>query len=359
VILGTRSSKVDPAVHRTPRLRITQVITTSDFAGTERYCVEVGGELARRGHDVVVVGGSPEAMTRLVVAPVRWRPGSGTVQAVRALLQDGRRDVVHSHITKSDYVAVATAPVLRSRCVSTRHITNPRGHSWPARALAGPVRRRLDLEIAVSGWVADRIHPRPDAVLLNGVAEVPADPNADRQRRVLVAQRLAPEKDTGTALRAWAASGLAARGWTLEVAGDGQERAALERLAGELGIDGSTCFLGWLPDPAPAYRAASVLLAPAPTEPCGLVVLEAMARGLSVVAAGSGGHLETIGQHPDAALFPPGDHRAAAEQLVRLADDDGARSTYGATLRDLQRRRLSLSSHTDALERTYLEVVGR
>ena len=44
--------------------------------------------------------------------------------------------------------------------------------------------------------------------------------NPDREPVVLVAQRLEPEKDTDVAVRAFALSGLAGRGWRLEVAGD-------------------------------------------------------------------------------------------------------------------------------------------
>ena len=41
-------------------------------------------------------------------------------------------------------------------------------------------------------------------------------------------QRLEPEKDTMTALRAWKASRLAEEGWSLRIVGAGAERAALE-----------------------------------------------------------------------------------------------------------------------------------
>ncbi len=50
---------------------------------------------------------------------------------------------------------------------------------------------------------------------------------------------------------------------------------------------------------------AAVFLAPAPAEPFGLAVVEAMAHGVPVVVAAGGGHLETAGD--DALLFPPGD----------------------------------------------------
>ncbi|MFC7574264.1 glycosyltransferase [Klenkia terrae] len=140
-------------------------------------------------------------------------------------------------------------------------------------------------------------------MLLNGVR--PQQPGPDRRRdTVLVAQRLAPEKDTSTALAAFAASGLAAGGWTLTVAGDGPERAFLERRAQELGIADAVLFTGWVDDPADLLAGSAMLLSTAPAEPCGLSILEAMAVATPVVAAAAGGPLETVGRAPGAALFP-------------------------------------------------------
>jgi glycosyltransferase involved in cell wall biosynthesis len=333
-------------------LRITHVLGTDGFAGTERYVVEVAAEQARRGHDVAVVGGSPQEMPQHVHLPVRWSPGAGPREALRSLATGGRRDIVHSHITKGDFVAALAAPLTRGRRISTRHITAPRGYGRAARFLAPAVTRGLTHEIAVSEFVARAVSPRPDQVLVNGVQAQP-DADGPRERVVLMAQRLAPEKDTATGLRAWAASGLGTSGWRLVVAGDGTERTALQALAGELGIEQSTEFVGWLPDPTEAFRSAAVFLAPAPGEPCGLSVLEAMAHGLPVVAAASGGHAETVGSAPGARVFPPGDAEAAAQHLVGLCSDADGRSRYGTLLRELQRSEFSLTVHVDRLQRIY------
>ena len=295
-------------------------------------------------------------MVRLLDAPVRWAPGASTGDLLRALARGGRRDVVHSHITKADYSALMAAPVTRGKRISTRHITTPRGYGRLAKVLAPVVRRALAREIAVSRYVSDLLERPSDVVLLNGVRPQ-AEVTEERQRFVLMAHRLAPEKDTRTGLRAWAESGLSDRGWRLVVAGAGQERSTMEHLAAELGITGSTDFVGWLADPTEAFRTAGIFLAPAPTEPCGLSILEAMAQGLPVVAAGSGGNPETVGQDPAAATFPPGDASAAAAHLVRLADDDDARRAYGTSLRRLQRAELSLDVHVDRLLEVYREVV--
>lgn len=333
-------------------MRIAHVVVTPSFAGTERYVVEVASVQADRGHQVAVVGGEPGRMRDLLPPEVAWLPGDTARTALASLRRTGRRDVVHSHMTKADFVALAAAPTTRGRRFSTRHITAPRGYGRAARILAPVVRHALTAEIAVSEFVAQQLERRPEAVLLNGVR--PQDPGpATRRKAVLVAQRLAPEKDTATALAAFAASDLAARGWTLTVAGDGPERADLEARARDLGLGDAVEFLGWVADPAELLAGSAVLLSTAPAEPCGLSILEAMAVATPVVAAGAGGPLETVGLLPDAALFPPGDPAAGGTALARLADDADGRAAYGRSLRELQRSRFDLAGHVDRLDEVY------
>lgn len=333
-------------------LRITHVVVTDTFAGTERYVVDVAGLQVQRGHDVVVVGGAQATMLDLLPPSVTWRPGGTTKATLRSLVQGGRRDVVHSHMAKADFAAAAAAPATGGRRFSTRHITAPRGHGRVARVLSPLVRHGLTAELAVSSFVAGQLTTPPDVVLLNGVSPQPDVP-AEREPLVVMAHRLAPEKDTPTGLRAWAASGLAERGWRLVVAGDGADRADLEALAHELGIADSTDFPGWVSAPDALFRRASALLAPAPAEPCGLSILEAMAWGTPVLTTASGGPLETVGLAADAALFPPGDVHAAARLLDRLAEDEPARRRYGSALRELQRADFDLAGHVERLDQVY------
>ncbi len=108
------------------------------------------------------------------------------------------------------------------------------------------------------------------------------------------------------------------------------------------------------PTPIGLLAGSSVLLAPAPLEPFGLSVVEAMAHGLPVVAAGGGAHLETVGE--DGLLFPPGDAPAAAAALARLGGDPALRRSVGDALRHRQQDRFTLTGHVDRLERLYREV---
>lgn len=332
-------------------LRIVHVVCSDRFAGTERHVATLAAAQAAAGDAVAVVGGDDRLRDH---APgVVQLPAAGVAGAVRALVRLGRADVLHAHMTDAE-VAVALLPGRRRALrVATRHFARPRGSSPLRRGVSRATALRLDGQLAISEFVARNIDG-PSTVVHPGVPEVAgASPSrAGRSPVVLLAQRLEAEKATDTGLRAFAASGLAAAGWRLQVAGEGSQRAALGDLARTLGIGAAVDFLGHRGDVAELMRRASALLAPCPVEGLGLTVLEAMATGLPVVASAAGGHLETVGSVPGAALFPRGDHGAAGAQLARLADPAAAEA-YGGLLLARQREAFAVDGWRRATDAFY------
>jgi glycosyltransferase involved in cell wall biosynthesis len=219
------------------------------------------------------------------------------------------------------------------------------------------VARRVAAQIAISRYTAARVDGA-STVVLAGV-----EPRPDRSPRsagsgvVLMAQRLEPEKRPDLGLGAFAASGIAAAGWRLQVAGDGRSRENLQRLVDELGLHGSVELLGHRSDVGQLMAEADLFLAPTPGEHFGLSVLEAMASGLPVVADASGGHLETLADAGAAGLYRSQDTDAAASVLRDLASRTEARRSLGAALQARQRSHLSLERQlveTDAVYRSVL-----
>jgi glycosyltransferase involved in cell wall biosynthesis len=333
-------------------LEIAHVVRSDAFAGVERYVCVVSNALADRGHRVAVVGGDPERMRHELRETVEHAPASSTPRVFRALAAKGRLAIVHAHMTAAETAALAARPWNRAPVVSTRHFPDRRGRRIPA-ALSGLIRRRLAKQIAISRFVAGGIG-EPSVLLPNGVPH--RSPAALESPTVLMMQRLEPEKEPELGLRAWARSGLAAQGWQLAIAGDGRLMSSVRSLAAELDVGDSVQLLGSVTDTDSVLGSASIFLAPAPAEPFGLAVVEAMARGIPVVAAEGGAHLETLGA--SGFLFPPGDVAGAAECLIALAEDRSARLAEGERLRRRQQQLFSLDRHVDALEDLYASALG-
>ena len=115
----------------------------------------------------------------------------------------------------------------------------------------------------------------------------------------------------------------------LAIVGDGPARPALERrFAGT-----HTMFTGYLTglDLARAYASADIFAFPAANETLGNVVLEAMASGLPVIAARSGGLLDHVVDGENGLLFSPDDRVDLILAAARLAGDRAlARQLGGA-----------------------------
>lgn len=335
-------------------LRVVHVCCTDAFAGVERHVSVLASAQAAAGHDVTVVGGHQEQVRTAVGPDVRVLPGHRVDEAVRSLRRlEATPDVLNVHMTGAE-VAVSLAWWLRAvPMVSTRHFAARRGSRRATRGVVRLARRRVDAQVAVSQYVADRIDG-VSTVVPSGVAPEPDGVSAaQRDRVVLVAQRLEREKHTDVALRAFAESGLAAAGWRVLVAGDGALRGDLEAWAATSGLGGAVEFLGHRSDVHTLMERAALLLAPCPTEAFGLSVVEAMARSLPVVAAGSGAHLETVGSVPEAALFAPGDVHDAARRLEKLSSDEHGRDEYAVRLRSAQRARFSVATQVRRTDEIY------
>ncbi|RYV50765.1 glycosyltransferase family 4 protein [Pengzhenrongella frigida] len=344
-------------------MRIVHAVRSDGFAGVERHVARLAQAQAAHGHDVVVVGGDPDRMraalgeSRVLVLP------AATVLDVIARVRHAARgaDVVHAHMTAAEIGATVAAwsggtSTLTVPLVTTRHFARARGTGGLRGLTAAVARSRVRAQIAISTYVADRVDG--SSVVVHAGVDVRPDavPAVERRRTVLVVQRLEQEKATDIALRAFASSGLGGTGWTLEVAGDGAQRRALETLADALGVARSVRFLGASDDVVTLMSRSALLLAPCPVEGLGLSVLEAMACGLPVVASAAGGHLETVGVRGQDAMFPPGDFATAGAVLGALAADEHRRDALARAGQDRQRTAFTLDAQVRQTDEIYRGV---
>jgi glycosyltransferase involved in cell wall biosynthesis len=140
----------------------------------------------------------------------------------------------------------------------------------------------------------------------------------------------------------------------LAIVGDGPERPELE----EYFAGTPTTFPGFLRghDLAQAYASADLFVFPGANETLGNVVLEAMASGLPVVAAGSGGPLDLVSDGETGILFDPNDPQALVDAAVGLLKDQALARRYGATGR-LHAEARTWETTLDTLLGDYAELI--
>jgi L-malate glycosyltransferase len=107
----------------------------------------------------------------------------------------------------------------------------------------------------------------------------------------------------------------------LEIIGDGSQLNKLKSLAEKLGISNSIIFFGKLANPIPNYRRMDVFVLPSLLEGFGIVLLEAMAAGIPVVATNIHGIKEVIVDGKSGILVPPKNPEAIAKAVTSIIED--------------------------------------
>jgi glycosyltransferase involved in cell wall biosynthesis len=135
------------------------------------------------------------------------------------------------------------------------------------------------------------------------------------ERRVLMVGRFDPIKDQATLIRAFA--NARQPGWKLQLVGDGVERPRLESLANQLGLDPAEVFLGLRNDiPELLGRADLFAFSTTAAEGFGIVLIEAMASSLPVIASDVPACREVLAEGVAGVLLPPRDHNAWSRYLT-------------------------------------------
>ena len=302
-----------------------------------------GGELARRtagGARIVEVGRSVTVPANGSRAPIALGPGAAL--RVRDVLRRAAPDVVHVHEPFVPLVGPAAVLVPGAAHVLTFHATAV-GGTLPrlyraVRAVGRRIVDRADALTAVSPVAAAfhahalGIDPSRIEVVPNGVDVARFAAHIRRARgpeggaRLVFLGRLEPRKGADTVVRAFLLLAGERPDLRLRVLGDGPLAGELQRLVAEAPAHvAHRVELAGRADPAdlPALLAdADVALLPARGgESFGIVLLEAMAAGLPIVATDIPGYRAVARDEREALLVPPGDPAALARATARLLDD--------------------------------------
>lgn len=302
----------------------------------------LSGTVPRRG-SVSVRNGVTVRRQRVAMPPRLARRGVLARQlavARRAVVEWARDwgmpDVIHAHVVlPAGWIAARLGRELDIAVVLTEHTGPFATHlaSAEQRALVDEALAQVDRILAVSPALASEIRAVAPGAPLDVVGNVvltryftpPRPPDAPRAAeeplRLFSAALLYPPKGFEHLLQA--ARVLLDSGFgrfTLEIAGDGPDRARLERIAADLNLVEHCKFLGMLSREALRSRmqACVLFVLPSLAETFGLVIGEAMACGKPVVATKCGGPEFQVGPECGV-LVAPGDARALADAIRHVA----------------------------------------
>jgi len=189
----------------------------------------------------------------------------------------------------------------------------------PIKRLAESYEIEREIRVIPTGIDTDILLAAPD----------PASPWPAGKRRLLHVGRLGKEKSVDVVIRAFAEIRKESDAH-LALIGAGPDQAELTRLARELGVDEHITWVGPVDYEKIGgyYRMAELFLFASETETQGLVVWEAQAVGVPVLAVGAEGTLQGVDQGSSGYLVPPGDHQTMAQKALELLRDENLRLRF-------------------------------
>ncbi|HEY8080027.1 MAG TPA: glycosyltransferase family 4 protein [Labilithrix sp.] len=357
-------------------MNVLHVVVAGEIGGAERMLVDLV-RASSSTHAIALM--TPSDRLRALFrdsgldvvdrGPVREDPvsflarslGRRDVRWLADLARERGARVVHTHTFASQVVGTRAAIAAGARVVRTEHSTRvfDDPSCWPFSRWS---LRRADASVCISEhvrrvalakapWAEAKMRVVPNGVDVARFGSV-ALPSPSERVRFLISGRLEPRKGVDVALHALAL----VPGAELEIAGDGDDRDALQRLAAKLGVGARARFTGFFTDVRDAIARADVALSSARAEGLGIALLEAMAARRPVVALPTGGVPELVRDGETGWLA----RGATAEALARAMKDAMTsaeeRARRGERARELAAERFSIDAMARGYEAVYASI---
>jgi glycosyltransferase involved in cell wall biosynthesis len=274
----------------------------------------------------------------------RIAAGRRAISILARELGHQRPDIVHAYLPAA-YVPSALVAWSRRVPVTVagrRGFTSGKvyGTAW-WRILAGLANRVIDVQICNSNAVCEAAVAREGVkrertrVIYNGIdlpaltrPALPPEMTSVEPQAVMVAN-LIPYKGHVHVLRAVAKVVQRRPRFRLVVIGDGQQRRALEQLAGELGLGEHILFAGRHKDAAAMVIGFDFSILGSSEESFPNAVMESMAAAVPVISTSVGGVTELVDDRVQGLLVPFGDVEAMATAITWMLDHPDERRRMG------------------------------
>ncbi len=362
-------------------LRILLMIDDASVGGGQKHVLWLARHMDRKGFEVAVASESKGYLVdELAKAGIRQYPLSlsnvpnpAAFFRCRRVMKEFKPDVVHTHggtAGVTGRIAARTLPGVR--IVHTYHglhyIHDPRLIRRKIfRSLESALLRVTDRTICVAqqdvetGVREGIVDPARTVVILNGidVAEFAGDQRRDFPGDPVIGTvgRLHTQKGHRYLLAAAAELVKLHPALKFVIIGDGELRGELEQEAARLGVAANVIFAGARTDIAAQLRAMDIFVLPSLWEGLPLVLLEAMAAGLPIVATGVDGVKEILTDGKNALLVPPGNPIELQRGIEKVLGDAGLRKRLAGEAVKTVREKFSVGRMVRETEDVYRSLL--
>jgi glycosyltransferase involved in cell wall biosynthesis len=369
-------------------VRILLLSTSMGMGGADKLLMTAAQAMQSHGHSVRIVSltalGPMGLQAQSLGIPTeslnmpRGLPDPRALIRLIRLVHSWKPDVIHSHMVHANLMARVLRLFVRvPALVSTIHNINEGGRvRMLAYRLSNGLVDHMTIvsEAAADRFVTEGIVPRRLLTVIPNGVDIDLFRNVSLSARETIRGSLGPgqvfiwlavgrfevAKDYPNLLRAFAMVRDREPRAVLLLVGRGSLQPETEALARELGLGDSVRFLGVRHDVPEVMSVADAYVMSSAWEGMPMVLLEAAAASLPIVATRVGGNHEVVQEGKSGFLVPPGDAEALAKTMIRMMElSSDQRRAMGALGREHVRTQYGLDRVAEQWESLYRQVLAR
>jgi len=302
-------------------MRVLNIMLAEALGGIESMALRYHEALKAEGLEVISAGHKKGILSCLPApefAPINALINHDPIAALtlKRLAHRFRPDIILSHGNRP--TGICLLPFLNTANKTVQIVHNFRYKSQVRHVRAAICVSRSVLQ----SFIGD--YPTVPAFGLDNfmpLCEWPVKPAPQKVPIMGTLGRLHGNKGLDTALAAMVRLKSSGCRIKLKIAGDGPERSALEQIVHKTGLSDRVTFTGWIDNPSSFLQGLDLFLQPSRIEPFGLVVAEAMAAGVPVLASAIDGPLQILNNGNLGILFKPDNEEDLAKAIqIALSD---------------------------------------
>jgi len=366
------------------RYKIFILITQSSWGGAQRYVYDLATNLPPDFDVTVGCGDKGILIDRLIEKNIKVKVFKNLLREIspfkdlRALmeisdfLKKERFDLIHTNSTKAEIIGNLAGFITKTPVIFTAHgfiLNEPL--SWPKKIFYLLLERIANINtkalICVSNYdlqTANRYkigNPKALKVIHNGIA--PSSKTIDPRKalkpvhEVITVANLYPNKGLPFLIEAAKIVESRFPKVTFRIIGDGPEATTLQELVKTLDLK-NVSFEGFQDNPFDFLDNSKIFTLPSTKEGFPYTILEAMDRGMPIIATNVGGISEAIKHSQNGLVVPSGDSKALAQALCKLLSKAALRLHFSKTAKIDLNRNFTLQKMVSRTERIYLAVAA-
>ena len=363
-------------------MKILQVCSAKMLGGGEQHVIDLIRALIERGHELhLAVRRNSSLCQALLEVPVEWHElplrnalDIFSAKQIAAIIKENKIDVVHAHVARDYPIAGIATKLSPAKLFLTRHHFNPIKSNFLYRwaigtainliAVSASVKAELvkafpalaKRTVIIPNWVDS------DGIATLGKAEAREALGIKRKFAIGMIGEISPVKNQELFVKA-AHDLMTVRIFTEidffiigEASSQNQNyQQYINSLLNQFNSDikGQVKLTGKIADIKTKLAAFDIILIPSINEGFSLVLVEAMAAGVAVIAANVGAMAEIVQNEKTGLLIEPQNSQAIAQAIKRLLENDELRKKLGTAASEQVKAQFDRNQVIDQIEKLY------